>query len=790
MERAIRSWRILSAAGALRRAALRRRPSGRRRFVLPGGLAILLLAGGTAFAAAGPGAGEAPAQPSEALLLAQVVVLVILGRLLGELMYRLGQPTIIGQIVAGILLGPTVFGNLMPMAQAMLFPKSPEQAAMLNGVSQLGILFLLLLAGMETDLGLAWRLRKAAASVSLAGIAVPFVLGITVGMLVPAELLPDPDKRVVTALFLGTALSISSLKIVATVVREMNFMRRNIGQLIVGSAVIDDTAGWVIIGITLSLATAGHIDLRTLGLAVIGTAVFLVLSFTVGRRIVFEIIRWTNDSLKSDLPVTTAIVGLMGILALITAGIGVQTVLGAFVAGVLIGDSPILTRRIDEQLRGLTTALFMPVFFGLTGLHADLRVLADPDTLALTIGVILIASVGKFGGAFLGAWLNRMSRAEALALGFGMNARGSTEVIVASIGLSVGVLDQRLFSVIVTMAIVTTLIMPPTLRWALARLPLRADEESRLKREEFEEESFVSKLERILLAVDRSDAGRLAAVLAGHLSGLRNMPVTVLNLAEEKAAEEAPPDGAAAAEDDSTAAEDTVERVRESAVEGIAAAQESDQMRPSASLVGVHVEAKDVVEAIAAEGDKGHDLMFLGTEPLVADEGGFAARVEPMFSAFRQTTAIISARGDLRRDPEARLRILVPVTGDALSMRAIELAVLLAKASQARVTALYVRPERRQSSREAARAEVEQPAHLAVFDHIKTIGQHYEIDIRTIAPESATPELSILSHARRGRHNLILLGVGRRAGEKLSFGAIASTLLETSDRSLVFFASG
>jgi Kef-type K+ transport system membrane component KefB/nucleotide-binding universal stress UspA family protein len=789
MERAIRSWRISDAAAALSRAAMTRPAGGRGRYLLPAGMLVLLLAGGTAFAAAGQAVENAPAEPSEALLLAQVVVLVILGRLLGELMYRLGQPTIIGQIVAGILLGPTVFGNLMPMAQAMLFPKSPEQAAMLNGVSQLGIMFLLLLAGMETDLGLAWRLRKAAASVSLAGISVPFALGIVVGLLVPDNLLPDASKRVVTALFLGTALSISSLKIVATVVREMNFMRRNIGQLIVGSAVIDDTAGWVIIGITLSLATAGHIDLRTLTLAVVGTLVFLGLSFTVGRRIVFEIIRWTNDSLRSDLPVTTAIVGLMGILALITAGIGVQTVLGAFVAGVLIGDSPILTRRIDEQLRGLTTALFMPVFFGLTGLHADLRVLADPETLALTIGVILIASVGKFGGAFLGAWLNGMSRAEALALGFGMNARGSTEVIVASIGLSVGVLDQRLFSVIVTMAIVTTLIMPPTLRWALARLPLRAEEESRLKREEFEEESFVSKLERILLAVDKSDAGKLAAVLAGHLSGLRNMPVTVLNIAEPPAAGEASASGAVAG-GDPLAAEETVERVRESADEAIAAAHETDEARGGASLVGVHVEPKDVVEAIAAEGDKGHDLMFLGTEPLVAEEGGFAPRVEPMFSAFRRTTAIVSARGDLRRDPEARLRILVPVTGDALSMRAIELAVLLAKASQARVTALYVRPERRQSSREAARAEVEQPAHLAVFDHIKTIGQHYEIDIRTIAPESATPELSILSHARRGRHNLILLGVGRRAGEKLSFGAIASTLLETSDRSLVFFASG
>ena len=735
-------------------------------------------------------AADKPAAPasggSEALLIAQVVVLVLLGRLIGEILFRLGQPTIIGQILAGVLLGPTVFGQLWPAAQHALFPASPEQHAMINGISQLGILFLLLLAGMEADLGLAWRLRKAAFSISLAGIAIPFALGVTVGLLVPSSLLPNAAERLVAALFLGTALSISSLKIVATVVREMNFMRRDIGQLIVASAVIDDTAGWVIIGITLSIATAGTVDFKSLALAVIGTAIFLGISFTIGRRLVFEVIRWTNDTLQSDLPVTTAIIGIMGIMALITAGIGVQTVLGAFIAGVLIGESPILTRQIDEQLRGLTTALFMPVFFGLTGLQADLRVLADPGTLALTLGVILIASLGKFGGAFLGAKLNKMSLAEALALGFGMNARGSTEVIVASIGLSVGVLDQRLFSVIVTMAVVTTLIMPPTLRWALSRLPMREDEQQRLDREEFEDESFVSKLERILLVVDRSDAGKLASILAGHLAGFRNMPVTALNLTQsETPVPETPP-----RDPETTADEErTAERVKASAESGIAVAQETDETRQSGALVGTRVEPANIAAALSAEADKGHDLMCLGVEPLVSDEGGFEPRIETMLTAFRKTTAIVSARGELRRAPDTRLRLLVPVTGDAWSMRAVELAVMLAKASGARVTAIYV-DANRQKPRSTLHTDTTPPPHLAIFAHIKQIGRHYDIEVRTIMQDSDAPELSILSHARRGRHNLIILGVGRRAGEGLSFGAIAGTLLETSDRSLVFFASG
>ena len=171
-----------------------------------------------------------------------------------------------------------------------------------------------------------------------------------------------------------------------------------------------------------------------------------------------------------------------GIMALTTNAIGVHTVLGAFIAGILVGQSPILTRHIDEQLRGLIVALFMPVFFGMAGLSTNLEVLANPNLLLLTVGLIAIASIGKFGGAFLGGRLGGMNWAEATALGCGMNARGSTEVIVASIGLSMGVLNQDLFTTIVAMAVVTTMSMPPLLRWALGRLPLTAEEAARLER--------------------------------------------------------------------------------------------------------------------------------------------------------------------------------------------------------------------------------------------------------------------------------------------------------------------
>ena len=383
---------------------------------------------------------------------------------------------------------------------------------------------------METDLKLVRKVGRAAATISVAGIVVPFICGFTLGEFLPQTLLPHPEARLVASLFLGTALSISSVKIVAVVVREMNFMRRNVGQIIVATAIIDDTIGWIIIAMIFSLASHGSLDLFSVGQAVLGTLAFLGISFTIGRRLVFRLIRWANDHLVSSAAVITVILLLMSAMAMITHLIGVHTVLGAFVAGILVGESPILTRQIDERLRGLISSLFMPVFFGLAGLSADLTVLKDPNLLMLTVALILIASLGKFGGAFAGGALGGLTRKESYALASGMNARGSTEVIIATIGLSMGVLSQNMFSMIVTMAILTTMAMPPMLRAALSRLPLGKDEKARLEREEFEQNGFVANLERLLLAADESANAKFASHIAGLLAGGRGLPITVLHV--------------------------------------------------------------------------------------------------------------------------------------------------------------------------------------------------------------------------------------------------------------------
>ena len=717
--------------------------------------------------------------PSEALFLAQIVLLLLVGRLMGEAMQRIGQPAVMGQLIAGILLGPSVFGAIWPEAQRAVFAANPQQKSMIDAVSQLGILMLLLLTGMETDLRLVKKARRAAISTSVAGIVVPFACGFALGELLPAAMLPKPDQRIITSLFLGTALSIASVKIVAMVVREMGFMRRNVGMTLIASAIIDDTIGWVIVAIIFGLAVHGKVDALALGQSVLGTAIFLVASFTLGRRLVFSIIRWTNDNFVSELPVVTAILIIMGTMALATHLIGVHTVLGAFVAGILVGESPILTRHIDEQLRGLVVALFMPIFFSLAGLHADLTILGDSTLFFLTIGLILIASLGKFAGAFFGGALGGLSARESLALGCGMNARGSTEVIVASIGLSMGALSQDLFTMIVAMAVVTTMAMPPTLRWALSRLPLRGDERVRIEREAFEATGFVTNIERLLVAVDDSANGKLASQLADMLARSRGIPMTVLHLGRRESVQ-----GVAIT---------PAGRV-EAVVSGVNETHETGVIEARARRldVALHVESLAPEVVVTKEARKGYDLLVIGVEKTTAAHGGFHEQIARMAAGFDGPLAVAVARGShLQKPPQRSLNILVPVRGNKVSRRGAEVALALARGGTSAVTALYVMGTvgLGAAQRRLKRPTMSRRHEETILRDIVELADRYDTPIRTALRVDIAPEDAILRQARLGRYDLVVMGVGRPAGETLYFGKIAAAVLENSQHSILFVSS-
>jgi Kef-type K+ transport system membrane component KefB/nucleotide-binding universal stress UspA family protein len=767
------------------------------------------------------GNGASGSGKAEGILVAEVLLLLIVGRVLGEGMQRIGQPALMGTLLAGIVLGPSLFGWLWPSAQHFIFPKDETQKGMIDGLSQIGILMLLLLTGMETDLKLVRKSGAAAIAIALCGIAFPFACGFLLGQFGPAVLFDGATSRLVPSLFLGTALSISSIKIVAMVVREMNFMRRNLGQVIVATAIMEDTCGWVIIAITFGIAGAGSGGgaqaISWLGLAetVGGVVLFLIFCFTAGRWLVFSTIRWVNDNFRSDFPVITAILVIMGVFAGITQLLGVRTVLGAFMAGVLIGESPILTGHIQGQLRGMITAFFMPIFFGMSGLAADLTILKDWNLAVLTAALVAIASVGKFSGAFAGAMVGRLSWREGVALGCAMNARGSTEVIVASIGLSMGALSQNLYTMIVTMAVITTMAMPPMLRTALKNLPMSKEEETRIAREAMDQKGFLPGLERLLLAVDQSPVGRMAARLAGLIAGGQGMPVTILKLksaqaaaerneaaaakiaAEGEADEERPPahvrqdqakdmtqkDLAGAQSRVESGAElkaDPLAREVKAGAKRSAAKVKADEAEPDPEKV--HLTARVPLDApadvVKDEARKGYDMMFIGLQDSVEEDGGFIPAVTELAAGFEGPLALFANEADGALT--SRSRLLVPVNGSPQSRRGAEIAFAVARATGALVHILFV-SQTDGSRRTRLREE-------RVLKDMAELGERYDADVTTrISARSAAPE-AILKEGRRN-FAMIVMGVSARPGEELFFGNTATQVLKGWKRPILLLAS-
>jgi Kef-type K+ transport system membrane component KefB/nucleotide-binding universal stress UspA family protein len=715
--------------------------------------------------------GSALGGAGDAILIAQVALLMLVGRGLGEIMQRFGQPTVIGPLIAGLILGPSLLGWAWPAAHAVIFPKNAEQKELITGLANMGVMMLLLLTGMETDLKLVRKVGAPAVAVTVAGVAAPFLCGFLLGQFLPDSILPDPHKRLVTSLFLGTALSISSIKIVAMVVREMDFMRRNLGQIIVSSAIMEDTIGWVIISIALGIAGAGGIAIDTLARTLIGTALFLLVSLTAGRWLVFQLIRWVNDTFVSEYAVITAVLIVMCLMALITQSIGVNTVLGAFVAGVLVGESPILSREIQDGLRGLITAFMMPIFFGLSGLSADLTILKDPKFLLLTAGLIVIASIAKFAGAFTGGRIGGLNARESLALGCAMNARGSTEVIVATIGLSMGMLTQNLYSMIVAMAIITTMAMPPMLRWTLDRLPVEEEEQRRLETEDLDAKGFVSRFERLLIGADDSANGRFASRLAGFIAGHRGIPATVLQLETKNSA----------SNNDTAGKDPSLKQVAAVSAEAGQRAAAREEERPSKAEISGRAEIAKADVAVAREAGKGYDLLFIGLRKMTRADGTFSAQVNRIAREFEGPLALVMAGDQQGASVDAmECNILVPVNGTVVSRSGAELAFALASPKSSSIFALHVSEgtARVGAGDFARRVRFPDRAEKAVIADVSALATRYGFgDIQTAVRTKAPPARGILAEAKRIGAQLIVLGASRRVGDTLFLGHTVEGLL-------------
>jgi Kef-type K+ transport system membrane component KefB/nucleotide-binding universal stress UspA family protein len=722
---------------------------------------------------------------STLIFFAEVVLMLIVGRFLGELMRRIGQPEVLGQLVAGIILGPTIFGKLLPATHSLIFPDAVEVKKMIDAISQLGILMLLLLAGMEIDFTIVRRQKRTALFSSLSGIILPFACGLVLGELLPESLLPAPGRRLITALFLATALSISSIKIVAAVIMEVDFMRRNIGQLILASAIIDDTVGWIIVAVISGIAAAGTINLRGVSFTIAGTIIFLALSLTFGRTLITHVIRWTNDISQIDFAVLTVILIVTCSLAIITDLIGVHTVLGAFITGILVGQSPIFTEHIRDQLRGLVLGFFAPIFFAVAGLSVDLTILKSWSRVELAVGLILIASLGKLGGCLAGGKLGGLTTREAIALAVGMNARGTTEVIVATIGLSIGVLSQDFFTLIVLMAVSTTMVMPPTLRWALGRIPLRKEEKERLQREDAEAKDFLPRIERLLIAADESDAAELAALLGGLFVSARKILATVLEIGPERVETSGRLLNTKVADHVKLVLDNLAEKPRK-----LKSEPEPEKPAPPAQL-NVKTSNEKPEKALSFEIENGYDMIFVGLKqglaPKARETGQLSSSIEKVLRDFEGAVAIAIPHPDTPLDINS-LNILTPATGTDYSRRAVEVGVALAKASRGKITALNISPTHGDFSGKL-RAQMHLKPAREILRDIKELGEREGVKVKTAVEARRASEGAIIRRAKRGKHNLLVVGANIRPGKELFFGHSVKVLLERAPCAVLIISS-
>lgn len=391
----------------------------------------------------------------------QISIMLILALVFGQAMRRINQPVVFGELLGGILLGPTIFGALMPEAYAFLFHSSKTVDIARESVIHLGMLFFLFMAGLEVNLAFLRRHRLTVCLTGGLGILVPFSLGFSLVYAFPELFSSATKSSLLLPLFIGTALSISALPVIARILIDLDFIRKDIGQIIMAAATINDLIGWSLFAVILrSSLHSDQSGVHIWQIALILLAfVFLV---WVARRLVGQIIlrRW-----KMRLMGPGRIIGIMAILALLAAAaaeaVGLHAVFGAFILGVALAPFFGKSNRAHDIIYQFAVSFFAPIYFVSIGLKTNFVKNFD---FSLVVVILIVAFIGKIVGAGLGARLTGRSLRESLAIGFGMNARGAIEMILASIALENRLIDTRLFVALIIMALVTSLASGPAMQ--------------------------------------------------------------------------------------------------------------------------------------------------------------------------------------------------------------------------------------------------------------------------------------------------------------------------------------
>jgi Kef-type K+ transport system membrane component KefB len=457
------------------------------------------------------------------VMLLALALLIGVARLFGEIAQRCRQPAVLGELLAGVLLGPTVFGSLAPDWQAWLFPRTGNNAIVLDAIGSLAIVLFLLVAGLEVDLSTVWRQGRTALKVGVLGTIVPFAFGLAGAWITPAAFgRQDDADPTIFALFLATAMAISSLPVIAKTLLDLNLYRTDLGMIVVSAAIFNDLIGWTIFALILGMM-GQHGSSSGVATTVALTLLYAAFMLTAGRWLVHRILPLLQAYAHWPAGVLGFIMtlGLLG--AAFTEYIGIHAIFGSFLVGVALGESTHLQERTRVMIEEFVSIIFAPVFFASIGLRVNFVTSFDLTLVSL---VLALACAGKLLGAYLGARWGGMSTRDRWAVAFAMNSRGAMEIILGLLALEAGLIAQELFVALVVMAILTSAVSGPLIRWSMRR------------RQRLRLMSVMSPkhFQRNLSATTRFDAIRELTALAARNSDLNGEHVEALAWEREQVA--------------------------------------------------------------------------------------------------------------------------------------------------------------------------------------------------------------------------------------------------------------
>jgi Kef-type K+ transport system membrane component KefB/mannitol/fructose-specific phosphotransferase system IIA component (Ntr-type) len=418
------------------------------------------------------------------IFLLALASLLASARLLGELGRLAGLPLVVGEIAAGILLGPTALGRVSPRTHAWLFPSGTPQS-MLGAYTAVAVVLLLVVVGVEVDLRMVRRRGRSALLTGVLGVVLPMASGVALGFALPSSDLVDPSRRVVIAMLLGVALSISALPVIAKTLLDLGLFKSRVGLLVMSAAMIDDVIGWLALSLLLGPMRGARLDFLSFGRTVVFAVLFAVIMLVVGRRLVEGVLARLEVA-STAAAGTGRVLSLVILLALFgaaaTHALGLHAVFGGFVVGLTVGRSARVRARTRMAIEDFVVNVFAPVFFASIGLRIDFVQAFDGRLCAL---VFIVATVPKLLGCAAGARIGGMQWRQAAAVGFGMNARGAMGIILAEIAHGAGLLKDQMFVALVVMSLLTSLTSGPAMKWLLYREEAEEDVVTLLRRGAF-----------------------------------------------------------------------------------------------------------------------------------------------------------------------------------------------------------------------------------------------------------------------------------------------------------------